>query len=248
MSGVLPPSLSLEGQIDYCTGVIAALKAEDELKALASPWEKARTALRKSRDSRDEARDAALEAQAVVRVRDARWDQSLTSLSGKAYDLAGKDPRQPPYVHLFSTIKAKDAVNLGPAKATLYGDALLKKAKEAGAGELSPLTHAFAAANTALDKAARKRDDMTGDSHTHEVRRQKHLADLEHLIALTEVGILHAAPGNKALVRAILVPPRSTPRQVGGKDGELAGDGHGEGVDGDGAGMTQGSVAVAARP
>jgi len=224
MSYSLPEAITFEGMIDYATGVAAGLKAVPEIAPLAADWAAARQARRAERDARDDARALAVEATAVVRVRDAAWDDAVKKLSGEAFLAAGKDAGRSPYAPLFGTIKATDATRLGPAKASSFGATLLAKANELATPSLAGAVQALTKENAALGEAGAARAAARDGASVHEVKRQKAREALELLIATTEVGILTAFPGRRDLVRAILAPTRraSVAREDGGDEGDGA--------------------------
>ena len=220
MSYSLPESTSLEGMIDYTTGVSAGLKAVTELVPLSAPWDARKLALRAARDDRDDARAKVIECSKVVDVRDTVWDKAVTDLSGRAYFAAGKDASKPPYAPLFGTVTAAAATKLGPAKATVYGDNLVSKGTALAHPDLGDAVQAVAAANKPLSDAGAARTTAQTEAAAHEIKRIQAREALELLIAETELGILQKFVGRDDLVRAILAPPRRTASKRGPASGE----------------------------
>lgn len=206
MSYSLHEATTFEGVIEYTTGVIAGLKTDDALAPHAVEWETMRQTARAARDARDDDRYARIEASAVVRVRDYRWDRSVVDLSGRAFLASDKKAKQPPYSVLFGKVKADQATNLGPAKATVYGKNLVAKSRELAHPELGASTDAVEEANGQLAAAHDQRAEAVEALSIHDIRRLKLVRDVEELIAATELKILTEYVGEGEYVRAILSP------------------------------------------
>lgn len=205
---------SYEALIDHTSSVIAGLLALGETD-LALPWQTLRQALKAQRDARDEARWTLLGAQRTVAVRDAAWDAVVTDLSGRAYLASGKQADQAPYVLLFGGISANDSRQLGPAKATAFGSALLRKGGELRHPELEQGLARLAIANADLEAAHAARLEARAAAEAHAVPRLRAVEAVERLTAETEVGILTKNPGRRDLVRAVLAPQRADAKDEG---------------------------------
>lgn len=173
--------------------------------------------LRGERDARDDARAAVLAASARVRVADADWDGVVTDVSGRAWLASGKDAGRLPYAALFGGVRAADAIELGPHKATVFGGRLLAKARELAHPDLVPAVERLAVSNEALAAAAAERDEATEKAAQHDVRRRALVREVEALAARTEVEILTRFPGRRDLVRAVLADPEGPRRRRGGE-------------------------------
>jgi hypothetical protein len=206
MSYHIDTGSSLERLIEYSVGVEAGLEAHAELAAHGTTWRERRALLRGLRDARDEARYAWVRAASKLKVVDVDWDAIVTDLSGRAYLAAGKDAAADPYLTLFGTVKASDAVKLGPAKATAFGERLVTRATELGHADLGGTVERLKAQNVALTTNGQARDAAREAALLHDLRRRKAIDDLTTLVAETEVAILTAFPGRRDLVRAILAP------------------------------------------
>jgi len=213
MSYHIDTGSSLERLIEYSVGVEAGLEAHAELAAHGTTWRERRALLRGLRDARDEARYAWVRAASKLKVVDVDWDAIVTDLSGRAYLAAGKDAAADPYLTLFGTVKASDAVKLGPAKATAFGERVVARATELGHADLGGTVERLKAQNIALTTSGQARDAAREAALLHDLRRRKAIDDLTTLVAETEVAILTAFPGRRDLVRAILAP--TTPSRRG---------------------------------
>lgn len=203
MSYHIPDKASIESLIDYMAHAAAALASFDETAALVAPWKELTTKLRAARDERDNDSWSYLGASARVGAWDARWDASVTTISGLAYAAAGKDVTSEPYVSLFGNVRAADATRMGAYKATMFGSKLLAKAKEQNHPALRDATAQFAPINAALEKAAHARRDAAEKMAVHDVKRYKLIDEIEQLIAKTEIGVLTAFPGQRKIVQAM---------------------------------------------
>jgi hypothetical protein len=214
MSYHIDSGSSLERLIEYSVGVEAGLEAHEGLADHGTTWRNRRGVLRDLRDARDEARYAWVRAASKLKVIDVDWDAIVIDLSGRAYLAAGKDAAAEPYRTLFGSVKASDAVKLGPAKATAFGDRLVARATELGHADLAPTVGQLKAQNVALTTSGQARDAAREAALLHDLRRRKAIDELMTLIAETEVAILTAFPGRRDLVRAILAP--TTPSRRSG--------------------------------
>jgi len=204
----LDEAASLEAILDYLAQARAGLGALDELAPLAGPFETLTIQVQNARDKRDAARWKVLGKSARVRVFDARWDTAVKKVSAEAFHLAGKDAGKDPYNALFGTVKADDAVVLGPSKAEAFGNTLLARGAALGNAALTALLGAVRFAQEKLVAADTERDAATNEAATHELERRKLLREVERQADLAEVGILTAFPGERALVNAILTIKR----------------------------------------
>ncbi|MGI5864697.1 MAG: hypothetical protein ACOX6T_21975 [Myxococcales bacterium] len=146
---------------------------------------------------------------ARVRVCDAAWDESVASLSKKALFLAGGDDEAAPYSTLFGTTKAKALQALGPAKATVAGDALLSKMTALGLPQLAEEVQNFGAKNASLRSAEAADAEAELKLASHSIDRARLIRQVETLMAETEAKILMAQPGRIDLVRTILNPNKT---------------------------------------
>ena len=225
MAYSLPETISLEGMIDYITGVSAGLKAMPGLAPLAESWGQRKLALRADRDARDDARGTVIECSKVVEVRDTIWDKAVVDLSGRAFFAAGKDASKPPYAPLFGTVPAATATKLGPAKATIYGGSLVSKGTTLAHPDLGGAIQVVADANGPLADAGTARAVAKIAAATHEIKRIQIREELELLIAQTELGILQKFVGRDDLVKAILAPPRKTGSRRGAAEDDKGDEG-----------------------
>lgn len=204
----LQETASFETMLDYTAQVRAGLGALEELVALMGPFEDLTTRVMAARDARDKARWKVLGKSARVRVFDARWDTAVKATSAEAFHLAGKDASKDPYNALFGTVKADDAVDLGPAKAEAFGDKLLARGAALAVPALDAKLADVKTHQQKLVLADKERDQAADEQATHEIERRKLLKEVERQADLAEVGILTAFPGDRALVNAILVVKR----------------------------------------
>jgi hypothetical protein len=202
-------STSLETLIDHAVMVEAGLSVEDEgLEDLSVPWGALIVHLKGARDTRDEKRHAWLRAVARVRARDNRWDRGIVRVSGKAYFAANKDANAEPYAPLFGSIKARDALGLGPAKAVVFGVALADKLEKLNHPALVGEADAVRAANEGLQAAATIRTKAHEDVMWQSVERTRLVGQVNLLLAQTEAAILTRFPGDDERVKALLYPAR----------------------------------------
>lgn len=209
MAHTFEDATSLETLIDHAVMVEAGLSVEDEgLEDLAPAWGALIVHLQGARATRDEKRHAWLRAIARVRARDNRWDRGVVRVSGKAFFAAEKKAQAEPYAPLFGSIKAKEAMSLGPAKAVVFGAALADKLDKLNHPALVGEAQAVRAANDALQAAAAARTQAHEEVMWQSVERTRLVAQVNLLLAQTEAAILTRFPGDDDRVKALLYPPR----------------------------------------
>jgi hypothetical protein len=213
MATTLPTSGSLELLIEFCINAAAALNARAETRHLAVFWRQLLATLKQARDARDLAREAWVEAIAIYNVVRLEWNESLTKLSGVAFQEAGKKASAEPYHGSFGSTTAAKARSLGAARAVQAGSLLLTRLAATNHPALVETTAAFQVAQAALVQAAAGRRQAFEAFLAHSNHRARHVGEAQTAIHNTEADLLKLFPGNRARVRVVLSPPGATERK-----------------------------------
>ena len=215
MSFTLRSTTSLPALRGYATKVHSGLEAAG-MTECSVPWLAKKTEITAAIASQLADEDHETATTARVRVCDAAWDQSVTTLSKKALFLASGDPGAEPFATLFGRVKARDLTSLGPAKATLAARELAAKLATLSDTRLAAETIDLAGCTEALSVAEAADAEAELKLASHGIERTRLVRQVQTLIAETEAKLLTLHPGNTALVRAILNPnePRRPARRT----------------------------------
>ncbi len=208
MAYAINKNMPLTGLRWYTVRVIAGLEASG-FSDLVDTWRAQRDALATALAAHSADEDNEEITSARVRVCDAAWDESVAALSQKALFLAGGDTKAAPYSTLFGTTKARTLQGLGPAKATIAGDALLSKMTALNLPELTAQAQDLGAKNASLRVAEAADAEAELKLASHSIERVRLIRQVETLVAETEARILMAQPGRAEMVRAILNPNKT---------------------------------------
>jgi hypothetical protein len=212
MGYTYPEDANLEKMTRYADRVSAGLLAVEELRELAPDWERFLAKVEGEAAARRGDERTELRAEALVDVRDTRWDKALGVLSAESFHASGKDAGKPPYAMLFR-IPAKKAKGFGPNRAAAHGDDVLAQAARLAHAALVPHVEGFRQANDALKEAHTAHLTAKRAVQAHEIPRIELIDELQALMDKTEVEILKRFPGDDELLRAILAPERPRRRR-----------------------------------
>ena len=204
MAKRVQPTSSYEVMIRYIVAVGAALVAIPKLADLAAPWLQRIREFQGYRDLRDDVVFAWIRSIAQFRVADLDWDTLIAQASKDALHAAGGDSDASPFEPLFGTVKARDAKQLGPAKALKFGTQLAAKIEELDDPALNALLPRLRAANEAVKTASEARDAAFEKVLLQNITRVKRLKALQEEISNTELDILTRFKGRHDLVNVIL--------------------------------------------